>query len=312
MSARPAECVASGSLRTPHSSLRTESTHWLARTFIFAELTKPTLTALAVLSTMVGYYLAANGMGRPEVLLATLVGACLVGGGANALNQYLERDLDARMRRTANRPLPSGRLQPEEALYFGAVLTSAGVGFLALRANPLTGLLALATVLTYLFVYTPLKRSSPWSTLAGTVPGALPILMGWTAAGGKLTASAWTLFGIVTVWQLPHFFAIGWLHREDYCRVACPLWPARDRVGRSTALASVLLCAMLIPVSLLTARWGLTGGLYTAGALAAGAGFLAVAIAWAIFPGIRTARAMFRASITYLPLLMLFMVLDTQ
>jgi protoheme IX farnesyltransferase len=291
-------------------SALTEPTHWLARARVFAELTKPRLTALAVLSTLAGFYLGAEAGDAFTPIVATLVGAWLVGAGANALNQYLERDLDARMRRTAERPLPSGRLQPEEAFCFGVVMASAGVGFLALRVNLLTGLLALLTVVTYLFIYTPLKRSSPWSTVAGVVPGALPILMGWTAVGREITPGAWALFGIVAVWQLPHFFAIGWLHREDYQRAGCPLWPARDHRGRTTAAAAMLLCVTLIPLTLLPARWGLTGRLYVIAAVAAGLGFLAVATVWAIAPSARTARRMFHASITYLPLLMLFMVAD--
>ena len=302
MRVSPAECAAVGALIEP--------THWLARLRVFVELTKPRLTALAVMSTLVGYYLSADGAVRLDVLVATILGAWLVGGGANALNQVQERELDGLMRRTSDRPLPSGRLAPEEAACFGTVMAAVGVGFLSVRANLLTGLIALAIIASYLFLYTPLKPRSPWSTVAGTIPGALPILMGWAASGRELTSAAWVLFAIVALWQLPHFFAIGWMHRYDYLAAGFPIWPARDRAGHRIATASALLCVCLVPLSLLPARGGLAGNVYATGALVLGICWIAVAAVWAARPTIATARGMFRASIIYLPTLMLLLVVD--
>lgn len=284
--------------------------HWLERAGVLAELTKPRLTALAVLSALAGYYLAADSATPWAGLVGILIGACLVGGGANALNQYFERDLDARMRRTATRPLPSGRLAPETAFCFGAVLATTGVAFFTIQVNPLTGLVALAILASYLFVYTPLKRVSGWSTLAGTVPGALPIVMGWTAAGRELSVVAWALFALVALWQLPHFFAIGWLHRDDYHAAGFPVWPIRDASGRKIALSSAALCAGLVPLTLLPSALNLTGATYAVAAIVLGLAFAAALLLWAARPSLRTARAAFRASIFYLPLLFLAMVAD--
>ncbi|MHC4063244.1 MAG: heme o synthase [Planctomycetota bacterium] len=274
------------------------------------ELTKPRLTSLAVMATLVGYGLGVGAVFEPAVLFATFIGAWLVGGGVNALNQYLERGTDARMSRTSGRPLPAGRLAPEEALCFGSVTAAAGVGYLALTVNPLTGAIALAIVLSYLFVYTPLKRVSPLSTAAGAVSGALPMVMGWAAAGREITPVGWALFAIVFVWQFPHFFAICWLHREDYARAGCPMLPVRDRTGVNTAVQSTLLCLLLVPVTLLPTWLGLTGRVYVLAAVAVGLVLAGFGLAWAVRPSRSRARRMVVASVVYLPLLMVFMLVD--
>ncbi len=276
----------------------------------YLELTKPRLTLLAAISSLVGYYL--GNLGPPDVLvlLGTLLGASLIGGGANALNQYLERDVDVQMTRTANRPLPSGRLEPAPCLYFGVVACFAGLVTLAITTNQLTTGIALLIVVTYDLIYTPLKRISPINTVVGAISGALPILMGWSASGRPLTWGAWSLFAIVFLWQLPHTFAICCFHRGDYQRAGFRLWPLRDETGKSTGWQTVLMCALLVPLTLAPTALGLTGRTYGISALAVGVVFVAVAAQMLLRPSPRSARLTFVASISYLPALMLLMMLD--
>jgi protoheme IX farnesyltransferase len=233
----------------------------------YLELTKPRVTTLVVLTTWLGY----STPGAPKSFSwgwwLTMIGTWLVAAGASALNQYIERDLDAKMKRTLNRPLPAGRLEPGQALGFGVLLSIAGLFILQLGVNPLTAFLAVLSLASYLFLYTPMKTRTALCTLVGAIPGAIPPMMGWTAAHGSMAPQAWVLFGILFVWQLPHFLAIAWMYREDYARAGFPMLPVIDPDGGSTARMIILYSAVLIPVSLLPARMGLAGLSYVWGAI---------------------------------------------
>jgi protoheme IX farnesyltransferase len=275
-----------------------------------AELAKARLTSLVLLTTAVGFYM---GSARPVegwLLLHTLVGTALLAGGAAALNQLIERRLDARMRRTENRPLPSGRLQPNTVLVLGGVGSALGLIHLAVAVNLLTSLLGAVTLVSYLFVYTPLKRVTTLNTAIGAIPGALPPLMGWTAAQGEITAGGWALFAILAFWQLPHFLAIAWLYREDYERGGFVMLPVVDRDGRRTGRQAVSHTLGLLFISLFPALMGMAGWVYFAGAFALGAAFLAFAILFCARLTDASARRLFLMSIVYLPLLLGLMVLD--
>jgi heme o synthase len=273
-------------------------------------LAKPRLNLLVVLTTTAGYYMAAGSLSQVAVLLHTIMGTALVAAGASALNQLFERQVDARMSRTRLRPLPDGRMQPGEAAWVAVLLSSAGLLQLAFGANPLAAGLALATLLVYAFVYTPLKRQTPLATVVGAVPGALPPLIGWAAARHSLTAEAWVLFGIVFLWQMPHFLAIAWMYRQDYEQAGLPLLPVIEPDGRSTGRQSVLYAAALLPVSLAPVLLGLAGGLYFTGAMLLGIGFLTFALTFACRRHVADARRLFLASLIYLPLLWALMIAD--
>lgn len=274
------------------------------------ELTKPRITSLVLVTTAIGYFMGTQGPLDVARLVNTLLATALVAGGASALNQYLERDLDGLMRRTADRPLPQGRLSPVTALAFGVALCIAGVLYLALVTNLLAGTLAALTVASYLFLYTPLKRVTPLSTVVGAVPGALPPVGGWAAATGSLSNEAWVLFAIVFLWQLPHFLAIGWMYREDYGRANYPMLPVLDRAGYTTGRHMIAWSVGLIPVSLMPTLMNLTGVFYFFAALALGLMFLASSVLFAARRTTLDARRLFLVSILYLPLLWAFMVLD--
>ncbi|MDZ4805609.1 MAG: heme o synthase [Candidatus Eisenbacteria bacterium] len=282
----------------------------LARLADWVELTKPRITFMVLVTTLIGFFMATPGNLHWPLLVQVLVATALVASGASTLNQYTERDLDALMRRTADRPLPAGRIDPTAALAFGVVLSCIGTLWLALTANLLTGAVAAATVLSYVFAYTPLKRTTPLSTIVGAVPGALPPLGGWAAATGQVTPAAWVLFGIVFIWQLPHFLAIGRLYREDYGRAGYPMLPVLDTEGQTTGRHMVVWSLALIPVSLATTILGLTGLLYTIGALILGAWFALASFRFLARRTDRAARELFLASIVYLPVLCLLMALD--
>ncbi len=268
----------------------------------FLALTKPRLNFLVVATAMAGYY-----MGSPRLDLAalvnTVVGTALVAGGASAFNQVAERDVDALMRRTRLRPLPDGRLRASAAAWFALALSAAGLVELALGANTLAAAVALVTLLTYLLVYTPLKKRTSLATLIGGVPGALPAVIGWAAARGTLSIEAWVLFGIVFLWQMPHFLSIGWMCREDYERAGLMILPVVEPDGRSTAAEVVLYLAALVPMSLVPTLIGLAGGVYFAGAAVLGAGLFTLGARFARRRSHAAARALFLGSITYLPLL---------
>jgi protoheme IX farnesyltransferase len=276
----------------------------------FAMLTKPRVVLMILLTTLVGYYLG-GGLDTDYVrLVHTLIGTALAAGGTLALNQFLERDVDARMERTRGRPLPDGRLQPGEAAAFGGLVTGAGLLYLLLAVGPGCAMVTGTTAALYLGVYTPLKRVSPLCTVLGAVPGALPPVAGWVAARGDLGLGAAVLFAILFLWQLPHTLAIARLYREDYARAGIRVLPVVDPEGGSTERQIVAGCLALHAAALLPTLVGLAGGVYFFGALLLGALFLAAGVAQALRPSAIAARRVMFASVLYLPLLLVLMALD--
>ena len=281
-----------------------------SRLTVFGELVKARLTFLVLLTTLVGFYVGFRGALDYLLMFHTLLGTALVAGGAAALNQLLEREYDARMRRTEDRPLPSGRLQPDTVLIMGGLCSAIGLVYLAGAVNLLTGLLGAITLVSYLFIYTPLKRVTPLNTAIGAVPGALPPLMGWTAARGEINIEGWSLFAIVFFWQLPHFLAIAWMYREDYAKAGFAMLPMFDPDGRRTSGQAVSHTLGLLPISLCPFMFGLEGGIYLIGALVLSLGFVWQAIRFSRDLTLQRARGLFYASIIYLPLLLGLMVFD--
>src|SRR6266480_813536 len=276
----------------------------------YAELTKPRITFLIVLTAAAGFALASPESINYASLGSAMVGIALLSSGIATLNQFMERDLDALMRRTADRPLPSGRLFPFEALCFGVTLTGMAEIYLALFINTLTALLGLTVIAGYLFVYTPLKTRTSLSTAIGAFPGAMPPLMGWTAARGQIDVAAWVLFAILFLWQFPHFLAIAWMYREDYGRAGIRMLPVVEPDGRVTGQQIILYSLMLVPVSLLPAFLGISGRFYLVAALILGLLFLASSIRAALSKSNRHARQLLLAAGLYLPLLFGVMVLN--
>lgn len=274
----------------------------------FLTLAKPRVNLLVVASTMAGYYMGAGPDSQLGTLASVVIGTGLVAGGAAALNQVAERETDGLMRRTRLRPLPDGRLQPTEALFFAVALVALGLAGLAVGTNLLAAGVALVTVVFYAFVYTPLKRRTSFATVVGAVPGALPPLIGWAAARGALDAGAWTLFAIVFLWQLPHFLAIAWMYREDYERGGFPMLPVVEPDGRSTGRQALLYAAALVPASLAPTVLGMAGTTYLAGALALGVVFLALTARFAVRRSARAARVLFLGSVLYLPMIWILMI----
>jgi protoheme IX farnesyltransferase len=274
------------------------------------ELTKPRITLMVLVSSAAGFVIASGG--RPDAvrLLLTLVGIGLVAGGTSALNQLLERDVDARMERTRNRPLPTGRVTPPAAATFSASISLAGIALLGFAVNPLTALLAAIALLSYVLVYTPLKQVSSLSTLVGAIPGALPIMGGWTAARAELGPGAWALFGIMFFWQLPHFLALAWLFKEDYRRGGLRMLGVSDPSGEQTRTQAVLFALALIPASLLPALLGLSGAVYGLLAIALGLAYLFAALRFWSRADSPSARRLFRTSLVYLPILLLVLSFD--
>ena len=283
---------------------------WTVRLADLVDLTKPRITLMVVVTSGIGMLLASAGDSSLALVLHTLLGTGLVAGGSAALNHVLERDVDALMKRTANRPLPAGRLDPDAALLFGVVLAVVGLLELAIAVNLLTSLLGAAALAGYIFLYTPLKRISPLATIVGAVPGAIPPMMGWTAVTGSLDPGAWVLFAILFLWQLPHFLAIAWMCRDDYARAGFPMLPVIQPDGSSTARQMVLYGAALLPVSLLPYVLGLTGSTYFVGAIVLGFLFLAVCVAFARSHSTVAARRVLVVSVLYLPAVLGVMVLD--
>lgn len=279
---------------------------------LLCELFKLRLTILVLLTTFVGFYLGWRGPMAWGLMLHTLLGTALLAAGASALNQLLERDYDARMRRTQDRPLPSGRMTPEAALLIGGVCAGAGLIWLALAVNQLTAMLGALTLASYLFVYTPLKRLTTLNTAVGAIPGALPPLMGWTAARGEVTGEGWALFAILFFWQLPHFLAIAWMYREEYARAGFVMLPVADPTGARTGKQALSHTLGLLPVSLCPFLFGLAGPVYLAGALLLGAGFAWRAFQFSRERSLGGARRLFYASILYLPLLLSLMVINKR
>jgi len=277
---------------------------------VVCDLVKARLTFLVLLTTAAGFYLGWRGPLDFWLMAHTLVGTALVACGAAALNQLYEREYDARMRRTADRPLPSGRLQPETVLIFGGACSVAGLIYLVLLVNPLTSLLGAVTLGSYLFLYTPLKRRTWLNTTVGAVPGALPPLMGWAAARGELTGEGWALFAILFFWQIPHFLAIAWLYRDEYQKAGFVMLPSVDPDGFRTGRQAVSHTMGLWIASLAPFLFRLSGLLYLTGALILGGLFLWRAAQFSRQLTSGQARWLFFASILYLPLLLSLMVFD--
>ena len=278
----------------------------------YVTLVKPELTLLSVGTTLIGYLLGASDHFRPLLFFYTFIGTALVGGGAGALNQFIEREFDALMRRTQDRPLPAGRTSPPAAMLFGIVLAVLGVAILSILVNLLTGFLACATLATYLFLYTPLKRITPLSTIVGAVPGALPPVMGWTAARNAIDGPAWGLFAVLFLWQMPHFLSLAWVYRKDYERAGYRMLTVLDPEGTRTALQMLFFSAGLIPASIIL---GWSSGLtpvFILGTVSIGAAFTLTSVHFMRLRSNRAARQVFVASILYLLAWMSFLVMGTR
>jgi len=288
----------------------------LVRSKVLADywaLTKPEVNFLIVITTFAGFCLARPVMSYDfplTLLMHTLAGTLLVASGAGALNQFMERRFDAQMRRTARRPLVSGSVKPVAVLWFGILLSFTGGVYLARAVNTLASMLAVLALLSYLFLYTPLKRRTPLCTLVGAFPGAMPPLIGWAAASGRLSLEAWVLFAMLFVWQFPHFMAIAWLYREDYDRAGYLVLPCGQRRIRFMAWQSVLPALALIPLSLIPVLLGSAGPVYMVGALLLGLYFFYCAAQLAFRHSNAVARRLLFASIIYLPFVFVLMALD--
>lgn len=281
----------------------------------YLELSKSRIVFMVVLTTTAGFLFAAHKV-DPLLLLHTLIGTALVAAGTNALNQYVEREHDAKMNRTRTRPLPAGRITPRAALVFSSAIAILGTLYLGLAVNWLTASLGAFTLTSYIFVYTPLKRVSTICTLIGAIPGAVPPLMGWTAATndiwGRDAIGGWIVFGILFLWQLPHFMAISWMYREDYARGGFMMLSTLDERGAAVARQAVFYSIALLGVSVLPSFFGLTGAIYLAGATLCGAALLAASIRFAFDRGTRYARTLFMISNLYLLTVMLLLVVNAQ
>ena len=286
-----------------------KQTVFVHRAADYVELVKPRLVVMILITTAAGFYLGAQTVDWLRCL-HTLIGAGLTAAGVLGLNQYLERDVDAQMKRTQERPLPDGRMNPLEALFVGAVLTGSGMLYLTFIVNVLSGFVISLIVVSYLFLYTPLKRKTSLCTLIGAVPGALPPVVGWVAARGSLTGEAWVLFTILFLWQIPHSLAIAYIYREDYAKAGFRLLPVIHPDGASTCRQIVINCVALLGVGLLPALYNIAGSLYFFTALVAGVAFLAFGIYLARTRSVKAARFLLYASLLYLPLVFITMALD--
>ena len=298
-------------IRTATGSKSVARNNLSARTRVLdlAELVKARLTLLVLLTTAAGFYLGAQSPINYAALFHVVFGTAAAAAGAAALNQWWERKLDALMCRTRTRPVPAGRMRPAEALALGLVLSIFGVGYLAVSCNALSATLAAVTILIYIFGYTPLKRASTANTLVGAVPGAIPPMIGWATARGTIEAGAWSLFAILLLWQLPHFFAIAWMYRDDYSRAGFRMISSDDRSGERSASQSVFFCILLLVIAGLPAFLGIVTLLYLAIELALGGLFIAVAMRFLKKRTAGAARLLFITSIVYLPLLLGALVL---
>jgi len=280
---------------------------WIAD---YAELTKPRVTALILMSTLVGFYLGSPAEINFPLLFHTLLGTALVAGGTAALNQFWEREPDGKMLRTKDRPLPAGRMEPWKALSFGLVFSVAGILYLITAVSFLTALLASLTLAAYLFVYTPLKKRTPLCTLVGAFPGAIPPLIGYVGASGDFTLGSGILYLILFLWQFPHFLSIAWLYREDYARAGIVMLPVVEPDGKATGRQILVYCAMLLPASLLPSLVGEMGWIYFGGAFVLSAIFLHYGIRAATARTKVQARRLLQASVVYLPLVYGLMMVD--
>jgi heme o synthase len=276
----------------------------------YIALTKPRVTWLILMSTGVGYFFGARNGWHFVTLIHTIIGTGLIASGTAALNQWYEREADAKMRRTQARPLPAGRLDAWKALVFAILISVAGFAELWIGANALSALLGLFTLLCYLFVYTPLKQRSPHSTTIGSIPGAMPPLIGFAAASGTLTWEAWVLFAILFLWQFPHFYAIAWMYKEDYARAGIRMLPVVEPDGKSTARRILLYSIALIPISLMPKFFAMAGNVYLYGAIALGLAFLYYGLRIRWDRTRQQARHVLLASVIYLPVLFSLMLFD--
>ena len=282
----------------------------VAKTTDFLKLTKPKLISLVLFTALIGFYTGIRGPIPLSLLAHTMMGTALVAGGATAFNMYRERDIDALMKRTALRPLATGRMRSSHALIFALVISAGGFAYLFAYVNHLTSLLSAVIFASYIFLYTPLKTRTWLCTFVGAVPGALPVIMGWTAASASVSASAGILFMLVFLWQIPHFLAIGWIHREDYVNAGLAVIPVIDPDGSKTSRLATVFIAALIALSLLPFFAGLVGRVYVAGAALLGLFFLGFAFYFARLRTVPAARRLFVASAFYLPLLLILLALD--
>ena len=303
----PYESTAGGGKRlfTQHQQIRS----FLGRASDYMTLVKPEVTSLVLVATALGSIMAARTL-SPVALFHVLLGTALLAGGTATLNHYLERGPDAMMRRTSNRPLPAGRLTPLEVLVFGISLSVSGVFYLGTFVNWLTSLIGLLTLLSYLLLYTPLKRRTSLCTFVGAFPGAAPVLLGWAAFRNSLSLEAWVLYAFLFTWQFPHFLAIAWLYREDYARAGMMMLPSRDVVGRTTFVLILAFSLALIPISLLPSYLGMTGRIYSVMAFMLGLALLFFAGQAFQQRSRMAARLLLHASIVYLPLVYAVMVMD--
>lgn len=276
------------------------------------ELTKPRICMLALMMSTLGFVLGSAGHVDFRMLTISLIGTALVGASCGAFNHFLERDIDARMWRTMKRPLPSGRLQPRHAVILGTITGVLGVASLWIWVNPLTALLGFLTWFSYVCVYTPSKRWSTVSTLIGAIPGAMPPLMGWTAANNTLAPEGLLLFGILFIWQIPHFLSIAWIYKEDYARGGLAILSVVDQQGVATSKQVVVYSLALVPLSLMPTIWGVTGPTYFFGAMFLGLLFAAYGVNLAVHRSKAYARKLFLVSIIYLPLLGMLMIWDRR
>ncbi len=281
-----------------------------AQFLAYLELTKPRLTLLALITALIGFLLGTPHQWNRREFWFVLLGTALVGAGCGILNQVMEQDPDRQMERTKQRPIPSGRVQEPNAMAFGVIAATAGLLILTFGCNALAGTLAALTLVSYLFIYTPLKKTTAFCTLAGAIPGAIPPLIGWAAARGSIGIGAWFLFWIIFIWQLPHFLAIAWIHRDDYARAGFKMLPVIDLNGAATGRQIIVYCAALVPVSLLPAAYGFCSWIYFGVALAAGLLFLAAGVHAARTRTEQAARQLFISSILYLPVILITMTLD--
>jgi protoheme IX farnesyltransferase len=292
------------------STVQTTQITLASRAGAYLTLTKPDVSLLVLMTTGAGFYMGSHGPVDWLRLAHTVIGTMLIAAGTAALNHYIERDSDRFMRRTASRPLPSGQLQPKEALVFGIALAVAGAADLWISSGWLASFLGVITCLSYLLAYTPLKKKTVWATFIGAFPGAVPPMIGWAAANGSLDRGAWLLFGILFLWQFPHFHAIAWMYREDYSRAGILMLPVVDRDGTRTFRQIVLTAIGLIAVSLLPSLLGLTGVLYFFGALVVSTGLLQVCLWAASSKSNVRAKWLMHATVLHIPLLLGLMMYD--
>ena len=282
----------------------------LSRLSDYVEIAKPRISMMVLLTVSCGYMLGMESSSISITLLHACLGIAMVAIGSSAVNQWIEQKTDGRMRRTMNRPLPSGRLAPSEVLLFGLAIALFGTGYLLFFVNPMTAFFAAMTFVMYAGIYTPLKRVTSLCTAVGAVPGAMPPVLGWFAAGGRWDSSAFALFAVLFLWQFPHFFAIAWLHRDDYCRAGLRMLPAGKPLPHVTGLLAVAYALCLIPVSLLPYQFGLAGSIYSIVALVLGSAYLIASILFAWEETRVSARRVLWTSLIYLPVLLMTLTWD--